>query len=123
MVKLVQREHKIVGRATEWQRRITTVSVAAQCFWATQRDSAEDEKGRVEDDKARRKQGRKQRKQAELRIKAKWRKVVKAAGQGAQPMERMRVMVQARQRRAEQGKLLLQAADRDVEGVNKELHI
>ena len=61
----------MVDRATEWQRRITTVSVAAQFFWATQRDSAEDEKGRVEEEKAMRKQGRKQRKQAELSIKAK----------------------------------------------------
>ena len=43
--------------------------------------------------------------------------MVKAAGQGAQPTERVRVMVQARQQRAEQGQLLLQAADRGVEGV------
>ena len=42
--------------------------------------------------------------------------MVKAAGQGAQPMEPVRVMVQARQRRAEQGQLLLQAVDRGVEG-------
>ena len=42
--------------------------------------------------------------------------MVKAAGQGAQPMEQVRGMVQARQRRAEQGQLLLQAADRGVEG-------
>ena len=34
---------------------------------------------------------------------------MKAAGQGVQPMERVRIMVQARQRRAEQ--LLLQAVD------------
>ena len=40
--------------------------------------------------------------------------------QGSQPMERARVVVQARERsrvqRAEQGQLLLQAADRGVEG-------
>ena len=81
---------------------------------ATQRDLAS---LRVEDEKAKTKQVQKQRKHAELRLKAKWRKVMKAAGQGAQPMERVRVVVQARQRRAEQGQLLLQTADRGVEGV------
>ena len=81
MVKVVQREHKMVGRAAELQRRTTTVSVAAQFFWATKQDSAEDEKGRVEEEKAARKQAEKQRKQVELRIKARWRKVVKAAGE------------------------------------------
>ena len=86
-------------------------------FWATQQDSAEEKKGRVEEDKATKKQRKQQRKQAELRIKARWRKVVNAVGQGAQPMERARIVVQARQRRAELGQLLLQAADRGVEGV------
>ena len=117
MVKLVQREHRMVDRATEWQRRITTISVAAQFFWAAKQDSVGDEKCRVEEDKAARKQAKKQRKQAELRTKARWRAVVKAAGQGAQPTERTRIMVSARQRRAELGQLLLQAADRGVEGV------
>ena len=116
MVKLLQREHERVDRATVWQRRVTTVSVAAQLFWATQQpwDLAS---LRVEEEKATRKQAKKQRKQADHRFKAKWRKLVKAAGQEAQPMERARVMVQARQRRAERGQLLLQAADRGVEGV------
>ena len=49
------------------QRGVTTVSVAAQFFWVTQRDLAS---FRVEDDNAKRKQVKKQRKQAELRIKA-----------------------------------------------------
>ena len=62
MVKLVQREHRMVDRATEWQRRITTISVAAQFFWAAKQDSVEDEKCRVEEDKAARKQAKKQRK-------------------------------------------------------------
>ena len=86
--------------------------------WATQQDMASFE-FRAEDEKSKRKQVKKQRKQAELqvRINATWRKVVKAAGQGAQPMERVRAVVQAMQRRAEQGQLLLQAADRGVEGV------
>ena len=71
-------------------------------FWATQQDLASFE-FRAEDEKAKRKQVKKQRKQAELRLKEKWRTLVKAAGQGAHPMERMGVMVQARERRAEQG--------------------
>ena len=44
------------------QRRVTTVSVAAQFFWATQRDLAS---LRVGDEKARRKQVKKQRKHSE----------------------------------------------------------
>ena len=82
MVKLVQREHKMVDRATEWQRRITTISVAAQFSWAAKPDSAKDEKCRVEEGKSARKQAKKQRKQAELRIKARWRAVVNL-GSGA----------------------------------------
>ena len=114
VVKLFQRGNRMVAETMVWQRRVTTVSVAAQFFWATQRDLAS---LRVKEQKAERKQVNKQRKQAELRLKAKWRKVVKAAGQGAQPMERARVVVQARQWRAEQGQSLLQTADRIEEGV------
>ena len=100
MVKLLQRVNRMVTGAVVLQRRVTTVSVAAQLFWATQQpwDLAS---LRAEEDKETKKLRKQQRKQAELRLKAKWRKVVKAAGQGAQPMERARVMVQARQRRAE----------------------
>ena len=87
------------------------VSVAAQFFWAMQQDLAMASL-RVEDEKPKRKQAKKLRNQAELRLKAKWRKVEKAAVQGAQPMEQARIVVQARQQRAEQGQLLLQAADR-----------
>ena len=43
--------------------------------------------------------------------------MAKAVVQGAQPRERARIVVLARQRRAELGQLLLQAADRGVEGV------
>ena len=125
-VFVVQREHDRVDRATELQKRSTMVSVAAQFFWAAKQDSAGDKKDweedglaslRVEEDKETKKRRKKQRKQAELRLKAKWRTVVKAAGQAAQPMERARAMVQARQRRAEQGQLLLQAVDRGAEVV------
>ena len=116
VVKLFQRVHRMVSGAMVLQRRVTTVSVAAQLFWATQQpwDLAS---LRVEEDKATKKQRKKQRQQAGFRLKARWRQVVKAAGQGAQPMERARIMVQARQRRAERGQLLLQAADRGVWGV------
>ena len=126
MVLVVQREHDRVDRATELQKRSTMVSVAAQFFWAAKQDSAGDKKGweedglaslRVEEDKETKKRRKKQRKQAELRLKAKWRTVAKAAGQAAQPMERARAMAQARQRRAEQGQLLLQAVDRGAEVV------
>ena len=114
VVKLIQRETRMVTDAMVLQRRVTTVSVAARLFWATQQpwDLAS---LRVEEENVTRKQMKKQRKQAELRLKAKRRQVVKAAGQGAHPMERARVVVQARQWRAEQGQLLLQAADRGVE--------
>ena len=100
VVKLLQRVSRMVAGAMVLQRRVTTVSVAAQLFWATQQpwDLAS---LRVEEDKATKKQRKKQRQQAGFRLKARWRQVVKAAGQGAQPMERARVMVQARQRRAE----------------------
>ena len=87
VVKLFQRVNRMVAGAMVLQRRVTMVSMAAQFFWATQRDLAS---LGVEDDKAKKKQVKKQRKQAELRIKARWRKVVKAAGQGAQPMDRVR---------------------------------
>ena len=113
----MQREHDRVDRATELQKRSTMVSVAAQFFWAAKQDSAGDKKDWEEDEKAAKKQRKKQRQQAGLRIKAKWRQVAKAVVQGAQPTERTRVMVQARKRRAEQGQLLLQAANRGVEGV------
>ena len=95
MVKLLQRVSRMVTGAVVLQRRVTTVSVAAQLFWATQQpwDLAS---LRVEEDKETKKRRKQQRKQAELRLKAKWRKVVKAAELGAQPMERARAMVQAR---------------------------
>ena len=58
VVKLLQRENRMVTGAMVLQRRVTTVSVAAQLqfFWATQRDSAS---LRVGDDKAKRKQVKK----------------------------------------------------------------
>ena len=89
MVFVVHREHDRVDRATELQKRRTMVSVAAQFFWAAKQDSAGDTKDweedglaslRVEEDKETKKRRKTQRKQAELRLKAKWRTVVKAAG-------------------------------------------
>ena len=64
---------------------------------------------------------RRQRLHQEGRQRNRWKKVGKAAVQGAQPTERARALVLARERsrvqRAEQGQLLLEAADRGVEGV------
>ena len=96
------------------QRQVTTVGTVAK-FWDIARQQRV-KKAKQEEEKN--KQGR-QRKQQEGRQRNRWYKVGKAAvQQGAQPMERARVMVQAicRLQRAEQGQLLLQAADRGVEG-------
>jgi hypothetical protein len=117
VVKLFQRVHRSVDRAAEWQRWIVAVSVAAQFFWATKQGLVEAEKDGEEEDKVTKKQRKKWRQQAGLRLKAKWRQVAKAVVQGAQPTERARIVVLARQRRAELGQLLLQAADRGAEGV------
>ena len=71
VVKLFQRVHRLVDRAAEWQRWITTVSVAAQFFWATKQGSVEAEKDGEEEDKVTKKQRKKRRQQAGLRLKAK----------------------------------------------------
>ena len=98
------------------QRQVTMVGTVAK-FWELARKPWVMRKKQEEEHEKRRRQG----KQQEGRLRNRWRKLGKAAVQGAQLTGRARVLVQtrelSREQRAEQGQLLLQAADSGVEGV------
>ena len=100
----------------EIQRQVTMVATVAK-FWGKTIKQRE-LRGEKEEEQDTR---RKQRLHQEGRQRNRWKKVGKAAVQGEQQTERARVLVLARERsrvqRAEQGQLLLEAADRGVEGV------
>ena len=90
----------MVTDATVLQRRITTVSVAVQFFWATQRDFVSSGTRRPRAEKTRVK---KEKRKLEVKFKTRWGQVARAAQQAAQPTERARVLVQAKQQTAQRG--------------------
>ena len=98
------------------QRSLTTVGTVAK-FWERTTKPRVSRQNKEEGQEKR----RRHRLHQEGRQRNRWKKVGKAAVQGEQQTERARALVLARERsrvqRAEQGQLLLEAADRGVEGV------
>ena len=97
VVRRYMRENKMVADATVLQRRITAVLVAAQFFRATQRDFASFGTRRPRAEKTR---VQKEKRKLEVQFKTRCGQVVRAAQQAAQPTERARVLVQAKQQTA-----------------------
>ena len=116
VVRRHMRENKMVTDAAVLQRRITTVSVAAQFFWVMQRDFASFGTRRPRAEKTR---VTTEKRKLEVKSKTRWGQVARAAQQAAQPTERARVLVQAKQQTAQQGQWLVQLAYmyRGAEGV------
>ena len=116
VVRRYRRDNKMVTDATVLQRRITTVSLVAQFFWATQRDFASfgTRRRRPRAEKTRVK---KEKRKLDVKFKTRWGQVARAAQQAAQPTERARVLVQAKQQTAHRGHWLVHLAYRGAEGV------